>query len=114
MVIEQIYTGHYTIIFFKDDETLGIKPPYFGLRSGNSDTISIYKVKEPPYKWRADGFVCKANKKYLICTNGILGFREFVWSLTRGLNQQTIDNLMSWVEESCHIVRVKNYESVKN
>lgn len=108
--MEKIQTGHYTIIFFEGDEVLGKKPSIFGLRSGNSDTFAIYKVKEPPYRWRADGFVCKANKKNLVCTNGILGFREFVWSLSRGLNRQTIDNLMSWVEESCHIVRVERYE----
>lgn len=101
--MERVCIGVYYLFFYEDGDE-----PFFGLRVAGQDTIKIYKVKEPPYKSRRDGFVCKANKSYVVCTNGTRGLREYAKSMQGfHLNRMTLDHLMDWVNYNTHIVRVE-------
>lgn len=108
--MEKICIGQYFLFFEEEEYMFGKPEPVFGLRVAGENSLKIYRVKEPVYKSGRDGFICKANKKYITCTNGIKGLREYARSVSTAqshLNRMTLDHLMDWVNYNTHIVRVE-------
>lgn len=111
--MEKICVGKYQLFFEEVEYMFGNPKQVFGLSVAGESTMKIYSIKEPVYKSQKQGFVCTANKRYITCTNGFKGLKDFARHASTSkshLNRMTLDHLMDWVNYNTHIVRVEKCE----